>query len=354
MNESRCATLALQALSWRASSRLFIATFVGFLTAVYMFVLLVDPYGVVPFSLPFERPIMGSQKQMYPQILRTGRYDSVVVGTSTSRLLDPRALGRVLRGRFANFAMPATTAREQIEIIRYFLRTVAAPNVLLIGLDHEWCYRNGTADEREREFPSWAYDANRWNDLLYLLNTPTLEVAVRTVGWLLGRYPASVREDGFEGDSPPDSTYDVARARHAISTGKPRAIRNAMELSEAGPDEARLEALPWLDEALADLPGTTRKFLVFPPVHANDLPAAGSQRAALEAECKGRVAMIARKRGAMVVDWRTVSPLTTDDSHFWDLVHYRLPVAYRLIDDLDHIVNEGRESLDGSYRVLVR
>jgi hypothetical protein len=190
--------------------------------------------------------------------------------------------------------------------------------------------------------------------LLYLLNTPTLEVAFQTFGWMLGRYPERMRDDGFEGDSPSESVYDIARARHAIYSGESSLVRQVMELNEAESNATRLEALPWLDKTLADLPDTTRKFLVFPPVHAHALPIAGSRRAALDAECKRRVAMIARQRGAMVVDWRRVSPLTTDDSHFWDLVHYRLPVAYRLIDDLDHVINEGRESPDGSYRILVR
>ena len=63
---------------------------------------------------------------------------------------------------------------------------------------------------------------------------------------------------------------------------------------------------------------------------------------------------IARRRNAMLVDWRFHSTLTTEDSNFWDTLHYRLPIAYRLIDDLEHIVREGREAPDGSYRVLVR
>jgi hypothetical protein len=63
---------------------------------------------------------------------------------------------------------------------------------------------------------------------------------------------------------------------------------------------------------------------------------------------------IARGRGAVLVDWRIISPLTTEDSHFWDPIHYRRPIAYRLIDDLEHAVKEGRESPEGSYRILVR
>ena len=93
-------------MNWRTCNRVFVGTFVGVLAALYVFILLVDPYGVVPFSLPFERPIMSNQRQVYPQIPRTGRYHSVVVGTSTSRLLDPAALSRALGGHFASLACP--------------------------------------------------------------------------------------------------------------------------------------------------------------------------------------------------------------------------------------------------------
>jgi hypothetical protein len=341
--------------SWHKANRIFLGTFGGVLGAVYVFILLVDPYGVVPFSLPFERPIMSSQRQMYPQILRTGRYDSVVIGTSTSRLLDPDALGRVLGGRFATFAMNSMTAWEQVQAIDYFRRTVAAPKALLIGVDDKWCNPNGGDRQRDKEFPLWAYDGNRWNDILYLLNNPTLEVAAHTVGRVLGMQPEKLREDGFE-VSPPESAYDIERARRAIyeGAGEHRPVEPVAETSEAEPDAMTFEALRWLDESLAGLPDATRKFLVFPPVHALALPAAGSHREARDAECKKRVATIARRRGALLVDWRIVSPITAEDSHFWDPIHYRLPVAYRLIDDLDHIVNEGRESPDGSYRILVR
>jgi hypothetical protein len=349
---------ALQATGWRDSNRMFLTTFVGILAAVYAFVLLIDPYGVVPFSLAFDRPIVSSQRQMYPQILRTGRYDSIVVGTSISRLFDPAALGHVLGGHFASLAMPSTTAREQAWIIDYFRRTVAAPKAVLIGLDHEWCARDrDAANDKEREFPSWAFDDNRWNDVLYLLNTPTLEAAGRTIGRVLGTARAKLRDDGFEVFVPPEATYDLARAQYHIwgPTG-PRPLNQApsLQLSEAERNAMAFPALAWLDESLAALPGTTRKVLLFPPVHAVSIPAAGSYGEAREVECKARVTAIARHRGAMLVDWRFVSPLTAEDSHFWDGVHYRLPIAYRVIDDLAHIVSEGGEPPDGSYRVLVR
>jgi hypothetical protein len=349
---------ALQPVSWRDCNRIFLATFIGILAAVYIFIVLIDPYGVVPFSLPFDRAIMSAQRQMYPQILRSGRYDSIVVGTSTSRLLDPAALSRVLGGRFASLAMPSLTAWEQVQIIDFFRRAVSDPKAVLIGLDHEWCDRTSSAArDKEVDFPSWAYDDNRWNDLLYLLNSPTLEVAGRKLGSILGAIPQKLRSDGFDVFVPPDEAYDLARAQYNIYGPKgPHAFASlpALQLSEAERDAMLFPSLAWLDESLATLPSSTKRLLVFPPVHANTLPAPGSYGEARELECKTRVAAIARRRAAMLVDWRFFSPLTTQDSNFWDALHYRLPIAYRLIDDLDHVVSEGGEPTDASYRVLVR
>jgi hypothetical protein len=349
----------LRAVSWPVSNRLFLAMFLGILAVVYIFVLLMDPYGVAPFSVPFERPVMTTQRQMYPQILRTGRYDSVVVGTSTVAALDPVALDRALGGRFASLAMPSATAWEQVQVIEYIRRTVAAPKTVLIDVDHVWCYRDANAFLREydavrdREFPSWAFDDNRLGNVLYLLNTPTVDAAVRTFGGLLGKIPEKVREDGYQ-MSTAEAAYDPAVAHEKIWRPEESRFAPWGHLAEIGREAMDFPALPWLDAALGALPATTRKILMFPPVHAHMLPDPGSPRAALEAECKNRVAEIARRRGAVLADWRIPSAIAAEDIHFYDPVHYRPRIADRLIDDLARIVNDGRESPDGSYRILVR
>src|SRR5262249_7527559 len=150
-------------------------------------------------------------------------YDSVVVGTSTSMFLDPTALDRALGGHFANFAMGAASALEQVQVIDYFRRTVATPKAVLIGVDHEWCFRNASATMRqttaalERDFPYWAYDDSRWNDLFYLLNRPTVDAAGRVVAVLLGgQIPEKLRKDGYTFAPRPDSTYDAALAHDEI------------------------------------------------------------------------------------------------------------------------------------------
>ena len=44
----------------------------------------------------------------------------------------------------------------------------------------------------------------------------------------------------------------------------------------------------------------------------------GTHEAEELAECKARIAAIARKRGAMMIDWDFASSLTSNDLNYWD------------------------------------
>jgi hypothetical protein len=78
----------------------------------------------------------------------------------------------------------------------------------------------------------------------------------------------------------------------------------------------------------------------------------GGPAAAREAVCKMRVAEIARRRGAVAVDFRIPSVVTRDDTNYWDALHYRLPIAARVVAALRRALDEGRDDPDGFYRVL--
>src|SRR5262249_17837382 len=112
---------------------LFLSFFVGGIVLVYLFILLIDPYDMVPFSLPLERPILSvAQRFTYPQIVRSRRFDSLIVGSSTARLIDPQQLNVPFGARFANFSMNAMTAWDQLGIARYFLRHARPPRFLTL------------------------------------------------------------------------------------------------------------------------------------------------------------------------------------------------------------------------------
>jgi len=346
---------------WRDFVFLFLKVLIGGVAVIYLFILLVDPYGIVPFSLPLDRRIVSiNQRYMYPQIVRSGRFDSLIIGTSTSRLIDPERLDHSFHARFANLAMDSATAWEQQAMLDLFLREVGPPKVLIVGLDAVWCDPNADHDRITfRGFPRWLYDDNPWSRYLHLLNEGTLEVAVRLAGYQLGLYRERIRLDGYEVFVPPDSQYDAERARRKIWGGAPpqpstTPAAAAPPLSAEQRSRLAFPALSWLDASLARLPAGSLKILAFMPVHVAAQPQPGSHAAATEAECKARIAAVGRNRGATVIDWRIASDLTRTDTNYWDSLHYRMPVADRLAQELAAAALGKSESEDASYVILVR
>jgi hypothetical protein len=343
---------------WGRFAKLFIAVFVGSVLGAALFILLLDPYDMVPFSLPIERPLVsGSQRFAYPQVMRSKRFDSIIVGSSTARLIDPEQLNGPFGARFANMAMNASSAWEQWTTFEYFRRNAGAPRVLIVGIDDAWCDPNGDRDRVRHGFPEWMYDDDRWNDYANLFNSGTLELAGRLVGYHLGLYRARSRYDGFEVFTPPESDYDLARARLGIWIGRtPQPLPNVPppDLSDEEKRALKFPALAWMDTMLGELPAATTKVLALMPVHVAAQRWPGTREAAIEAECKARIAAIGRVRGATVIDWRIASPITTNDTNYWDGLHYRLHIAQRVADELVAAVLRNTESPEGNYRLVVR
>jgi hypothetical protein len=197
------------------------------------------------------------------------------------------------------------------------------------------------------------YDDNRWNDYLYLLNIATLEITGRLIGYQLGLYRERVRPDGYQNFTPPEQQYDLVKARKNIWVSHEPQAPPDLAPPALSPEERRallFPALPWLDEALARMPGSL-KVLAYMPVHVAAQPWPGTRTAAVEAECKTRIAEIGRRHGAKVIDWRIASPLTREDSNYWDMLHYRVPIATRIAEELGDAVRTGKTS--DNYRLTV-
>ena len=89
------------------------------------------------------------------------------------------------------------------------------------------------------------------------------------------------------------------------------------------------------------------------PVHVAAQPWPSTANASIEGECKDRIDDIARRRRAIVVDWRIASPITREDRNYWDSLHYRLPIAQRLAGEIVDAAVDRRDSQDGSYIIRV-
>ena len=324
----------------------------GVLVAGFIFG--IDPYGTRANVGRGPSPIMdNNQRHMYPQIARRGRYDGVVFGTSTMRLLDPERLAELFGGRFANLGINGGTPWEQLQLVELFLRHTPAPGTVIWGIDADWCKPDADRRRTTRfSFPAWLYDENAFNDLPGHLNLRALQIAGRVALNRLGLMRERIRSDGYDRFLPPDGTYDLGRARQHVeemrhpSWAAPAASRQETAATIETP------ALSWLDDVLSRLPEATKKLLLFPPVHVSAQPAPETLDSQNEAECKARVAAIGKRHGAVVLDFRIPSSITRDDSNFWDSLHYRIAIAERLAASLqDPPQAEGRSS-DGSFEVL--
>ncbi len=322
-------------MSWPAFIRVFVSVALTFGLAVFAFILVLDPYQNVPFSPDLPRaPISQNQRFAYPAVARDPAFDSVIIGTSTARLIDPAALDGAGGAHFANLAMNSATAYEQMRMHELFVRHHPDMRYLVLALDKTWCNREAEIERYTfRRFPEWLYDENPWNDLLYLFNDKALENAVRMFEFLGGRREPRYGRNGYrdftedfgvwQRDEVLPRLYPRSTAQHKLT---PDAVSPSLENPQwpfpLHDDLARL---------LAATPSEARVVFFFPPLHARYVTA----NLDVFKECKGRLAAIAAADGrTAILDYLMLSPLTMDDTNYWDPLHFTRRLSVRIQRDL--------------------
>ena len=342
-------------MGWQRFVWGFVTSFFAVLLAATILVFLMNPYGNLRPSLFREHVIMdGNQRFQYPALIRSGQFDSIVMGTSDARLLHPASLENVFGGRFANLALGAGTAWEQYRLVDLFIREVARPRLLLMALDHVWCDQTvAVGDITFRGFPEWIYDDDRLNDVLYMVNSVSVETSVRRLGYLLNLKPARFVA-GYEVFTPAEADYDLLKAKRKIWKGKTPQVIEAVDPPYLPTREERASwQFPthvWLNEIFSRFPGDV--VVAFMPVHVRAQPAPGSLAAAKESECKERIVEIARRYEAPVVDFRIWSDITSTDSNYWDPLHYRVPIANRIVSGIDRALTTRKDDPKGDWRYI--
>jgi hypothetical protein len=317
-----------------------------------------NPFGNLPVHAFGEHVIMdGNERYQYPAIARSGAFDSAVIGNSTSRLLDPAWLEPLFGGRFANLALSDGRAWEQYQLTLLFLRSVPQPRTMLFGLDRAWCTVDADTNRYSltRVFPAWIYDEDPWNDWLYILNWTGLENAALQLLQRLRLLQPRRPPNGFEVFVPPEAAYDAARASKHIWGKRQRTI--VLQVPVQVPSESdrahwRFPALEWLADLLEKAPSETQVILAMMPAHVAAQPQPGSADAARDDECKARLAKLASHRGTGLIDFKIVSQITTEDRNYWDALHYRLPVAKKIVDSIAIALASGADDPGGEWQYL--
>ena len=301
----------------------FLATALGTLGALagalYGIILVVDPYDTLWFSPPLARaPVTTNQRFAYPALARKARFDSAVIGTSTTRLLRPLDLDRALGGAFVNLSMNSGTAWEQARILEVFAKAHPGARTVLFGIDAVWCAQGESYEKfTPRPFPEWMYDDNPWNDLLHLFNFSILQQVGRQIGHLTGLRPSDYGSDGYTDFLPDATRYDIARARTHIygrADGRPIPPLDAVAVDAlARSREWTFPAHPLFREMLAGLVPATRKVLMFVPYHLYSQRAGGPEDMARWAACKAALTRQALAYANVhVLDFMIDSAITAD------------------------------------------
>ena len=97
--------------------------------------------------------------------------------------------------------------------------------------------------------------------------------------------------------------------------------------------------MTWLDDVLAMTPSGTRNIIALMPGHITTQAASGTIQEARISECKTRIAAISARHDAHYVDFWIYSPITTKDENYWDPLHYRVPIAERIVAGIQAAVS---------------
>ncbi|RVU38483.1 hypothetical protein EOI86_04150 [Hwanghaeella grinnelliae] len=337
-------------VTWGDMARRALCVFLTGFLLLAGFVILIDPYDTVPFSLPLDRaPASTNQRFSYPAVAMDPTFDSLVVGTSVVRLLKPSELEATLGGRFANLAMNSAMPYEQSQILQLFLRNRKDVKTVIFGIDTVWCGQKASPKLTSRPFPPWLYDGNRWNDALHLLNLEALEQAGRQLGQLMGVREEKYQRNGYANFLPPRSEYDLQKVRKNLyQDGKPAVLPPGTP--PADNNAAFRESLVFPDLEIlrgmvAALPQATRKIFLGAPVHAITIGSPGSRAEAIWQECMSRIAQIGAEYGnAYVLDFKLRSDITVTDRNYWDPLHFRTDTASRIVRLVGEGVMAGRST----------
>jgi hypothetical protein len=312
--------------AWRRCAIAFLVAFLGGLGSIYAFLLLVDPYDTGRFPTPLAPGVFAGQG-LFETGQRTGnasrgrdpRFNAAIFGDSRTQLLDPAKLSEATGLSFVQLTTPGSGPKEQITLMRYFLRHHPGAEVMVLGVDEYWCGHDPSAPVMF-PFPFWLYRG----DLEYfthLLSTRAFRDAQTRLKLAMGLVPPA--------DPRGYVDYDTGHVWNFRPPATP-----APDLGTAAaekPANTYFPAFEELDVLLSELPPQTRFVTMIPPVYHTALPRPGTQAAAELRACKAELARRLGGRAQASLDFLVDGPISHDPENFMDLVHYRLNVA-RIIE----------------------
>jgi len=267
---------------------------------------------------------------------RDRAFNAAIFGNSQIQLLSPERLNALTGLSFVQLSIPGSGPEEQLTLIRWFMRHHPDARALVIGVGKNWCTAQ-PAMPSEHPFPYWLYSLDPLEYARGLLRLDVLQEIPRRLGYLFAKRPARASPDGYW-------DYELNYAALGLDHGSAWKARVNLPIPASVGDNAtgRFPVAKRLRELASTLSPAVTLAIVFPPIYARLLPKPGTMAEAAEAACKSAVAgAIAGQPNAVVIDWRRDLPLLRDAGQFFDLLHYRRPVAEAIEQELGAALTDG-------------
>jgi hypothetical protein len=328
---------------WRRFAAVFVAGAAVLLVGIVAFAYALDPYDTGRSTL-FHKPGVRPQgpRTAGPSRGRDPAFNAAIIGNSHIQLLSPERLKPLTGLSFVQLSVPATGPKEQFVLADWFVRHHRDARALVIGADDRWCVAD-PALPNLKPFPFWLYSRDPLEYAGGLVRYHVLEEITRRLAYLSSRRAERARPDGYW-DYEPNYIglgYD-RRPEIRVSFDRPASS------DYIGNTTGRFPAAERLREVIAGLPPHLAVVVLFPPVHAQLLPQPGSAGEVADRSCKAALtAALSTRPNAALFDWRRDRPELRDAAAFFDLTHYRRPIAELVEKEMATALREGRRNPGG-------
>jgi hypothetical protein len=312
------ATAEGAATAWGRWLVYFLGTLALGCALVLAFVLVVDPYDSGRVGLLGIKGVRDeSPRTATASRARDPAFDAAVIGNSTGQLLKPAELSQLTGARFVQLTIPGTGPREQLAVLRFFVRNHPRIGALVIVTNDTWCQRD-PALPLTNPFPFWLYGDSTLSYVGRLFSRRALDHSLRRVGLAAG----------LGQPSAPDGYWDY----EARSGGEFHPVIASQDELAAPPDGvSSFPAVVLLETAIKALSADVPVVIVVPPGFYTTVPRPGSAAAIVEAACHSALRrLVAGRPRSNFIDYHVDNAVTREPANFLDIGHYRAGIARRM------------------------
>lgn len=290
-------------------------------------VLVAEPYDTGRVNLLKPRP----REAISPRVDMASRgrdpsFNAVIIGNSHIAPIAPARLSEATGLSFVSLIAAGSLHGPQLVLLDWYLKHRRDPvRAVVLGVDEFWCLEAAPLGQAA-PFPYFLFATNPWAYAVGLISHHSLEQAFARLVTPSKRHFRPRPRDGFW-DLELDYTWTEPKVAASLAQGSSAFVNLS----------GRYPAMEQLERMLASAPGLAEApvVLVRPPVWAASLSAPGTPQARSEEACRAAMAALAgRHANLRLIDWRDGRDANRQMRDFFDVSHYRAPLATKVEEEI--------------------